>query len=340
MKHAVICGTGKMGIAIGYALNILKYKTSIVETNQTAIDNYYQINGECPSFSHWSQIEKNVDVIISSLPYFVNLDVATWAIDNRIRYCDLGGSVPVSASIKEISDRKATKPVMTDLGLAPGWVNLLAEEVYKLMPCESMTMMVGGIPQTTSDPLNYHLTWSIEGLINEYVDDCEILQDNKKVLVRGMDGLEEVIVEGLPLEAFYTSGALANSLSIMADRNVKNCCYKTLRWRGHCKLMKFLIDAFDRNLESLEKIMRFSSSHYDKDFVIMNVLASKNNVKINKSLFVYPNDKFTAMQRATAFPIVSVADILSDGDLDKIKSPSYADVPLDKFNAILNKLLN
>lgn len=339
-NSVVICGAGKMGVAIGYAMKTLGYELAIVETNPHSIESFCRHVDDCQVYGHWSQIDHTPAVLISALPYHATLDAALWAIDNEIRYCDLGGSVPTSAAIKALAERKAVKPVMTDLGLAPGWVNLIAEEMY-YPGVETIGMMVGGIPMMPrdDDPIQYMATWSIDGLLNEYMDDCEILENGEKIILPGMAGLDEVHIDGLELEAFYTSGASAHSIPVMAERGVRNIWYKTLRWRGHCDVMSWLMRAVDFDRKTLERILEFSSRQHHRDVVIIHVVASHGDVRTSKTIRVVPTDQFSAMQRATAFPIASVADIMISGVLDEIKYPTYADVPLGSFNGNLTKLL-
>lgn len=350
--HTVICGAGKMGRAIGFAMKHFKHDISIVETNTDCIDAFIELNGDCKVLSHWSQIENKPDVLISSLPYHAVLDAALWAIDNDVRYCDLGGSVPVSASVKEIASRKATRPVMTDLGLAPGWINIMAEEIRaSLHGVDSITMMVGGIPsKPDNDPLNYMTTWSIDGLLNEYMDDCEILVEGIKKTVSGMSGLENVVINDMELECFYTSGASAHSISTMDKHGVKNCSYKTLRWRGHCTFMKYLLDVFATepsltnglkvDTESIKRILSHSHKMHQKDMVVMKVEARKgSDVSVSKNRIIHANDQFTAMQIATAFPIASVAHLMAKGAMDKTVQATYADIDIPAFNLYLDSLL-
>jgi saccharopine dehydrogenase-like NADP-dependent oxidoreductase len=133
-------------------------------------------------------------------------------VENEIRYCDLGGRVDVSESINNLAKEKATRPVFTDLGLAPGWVNILAEQGYKELYGDKddvhVEMMVGGLPdylQSANNPLRYGVTWSVDGLINEYRDDCIVLESGQIKTVKGMEGLQSVETEALgSLEAFNT----------------------------------------------------------------------------------------------------------------------------------------
>ena len=343
MKNAIICGAGKMGIAIGYAMRSLGYKISIVENNDENIQKFFTCNGECTAYAHWSQIQTDADVFISALPYHATLDAAVWCIDNGVRYCDLGGSVPVSNQIKEVAERDGKAPVMTDLGLAPGWVNIAAEEMYQLMPdADTIKMMVGGIPPVPHDcdPLKYKVTWSIDGLINEYIDDCIVLDGGKLQTTPGLYDLENININGMELEAFNTSGAASHTLDVMMKRGVKNVSYKTLRWQGHHKLISYLLNAFADNRKALESLLHYSSNYYKNDMVILSVVARRNGRTISKSLTVNDNHGFSAMQRATAFPISSVAHQLAHGRFDSVKYPIYSGIDIKQFNSDVDKLLH
>jgi len=309
-------------------------------TNLSNAEKFRKLNGDCQEYKHVSEITSRPDIIISSLPYFATAEVATWAINNGIRYCDLGGSVPVSEEIKHIG-KHSKVPIMTDLGLAPGWVNLMAEELYAALPgANKVKMMVGGIPETKvyNDPLNYMLTWSVDGLLNEYKDSCELLSENEVHIAPGMSSCEDVVINGLELEAFYTSGASAHSIPLMKSRGVQRCEYKTLRWRGHSQWINFLMDSLDR--QTLEKVLIQSSKCHSKDMVVMHVEVERGSSKLTKTHIVRSNYLFTAMQRATAFSIASVADILANGDLDDIRCPTYENVPMSDFNDNLTWLMD
>lgn len=344
MKNAIICGTGKMGLAIGAAMKHLGYKLSIIEQSAENARIFCNCNGDCKVYHHWGQIntDEPIDVFISSLPYHATLDAAVWCIDNGIRYCDLGGSVPVSKDIKEIANSHAKMPVMTDLGLAPGWINIMTEEMYNLLPgVDSVSMMVGGIPPNPldSDPLKYKITWSMDGLINEYVDDCIVLGYGKLFTVPGLSGLEKVNIHGMDLEAFYTSGASSHTIDVMAERGVSHCHYKTLRWSGHCNLIKYLLDAKIPR-DALQKLIDHSSACYKDDMIVLNVIVSKQNTIIKKDQVIYADNGMSAMQKATALPLVAVAHQLANGLFDNKKYPVYSDVDTLSFNKTLEELFS
>lgn len=342
--NALICGAGNMGIAIGYAMKKLGYNLILLEKNIENTRIFYHFNGECETLTSLQMPNNKPDIIVCALPYFATVEVAEWAVKNNIPYCDLGGSVPTSKAIKLIAESCDHRPVMTDLGLAPGWINIMAEEIYAQLPgANSIKMMVGGIPSLYSklDPVNYKYSWSIDGLLNEYLDNCEILQDGKITKVEGMSGLENVIIGGYELECFCTSGASAHSLPSMIKKGVKDCVYKTLRWRGHQNVISFLLMGSDlvENKKHVGHILTISHDlHTEPDMVIMHVIAQKGDTSVNKTRKIFGDKKFTAMQKATAFPISVVADIIAKGHLDGILYPSYADIPLDMFNSNLESI--
>ena len=213
----MILGAGRMGRVIAYAMNKFEFDVVAVDTSESAI-NYIRDTHPSAAGIVTSNIAQELesiiknsrytpDVVISSLPYFVNKDVADTVIKRGIPYCDLGGRVDVSASINEAAESlRAERPVFTDLGLAPGWVNILAEHGYRSLHGPgssvdtSVEMMVGGLPdwlESSKNILRYGCTWSMEGLVNEYKDDCIILKDGKEVVVAGLDGLEWVESDNL-----------------------------------------------------------------------------------------------------------------------------------------------
>jgi saccharopine dehydrogenase-like NADP-dependent oxidoreductase len=359
---AVIYGVGRMGQVIGYAMDKFGYDIMGVDVHRDGIDNLRDLVGKDISFSlnpaeFDSVLHYEPDVIISSLPYHKTEAVAKWCIDNNMRYCDLGGRVDVSASINEWGRQRATKPIFTDLGLAPGWVNILAEQGSKEIHREvkEVEMMVGGIPGIPSNPpLNYAVTWSTDGLINEYIDDCEVLYQGEIKSVPGMDGLETVHIDLIDedMEAFFTSGGASHTLESMKARGVENCFYKTIRWPGHCEAIKFLIKTCDLSEECLMEVFKKGCADNGGDIVLIRALVKSDEVSWKKEKIIPcdPATGFSAMQRSTAFPISSIAKIMAEGYFDnrvtqnrvgETKLPivlNYSDIPFDEFNKNLETL--
>ena len=362
--RAAICGVGRMGTAIAWAMQELGYEVHGLDSQQGSAKNLPHGNNNFFITENIGDFEKafeliKPDIVISSLPYHQTQEVGTLCIDKGLRYCDLGGRVDVSANINNYAKEKATKPIMTDLGLAPGWVNILGEEGYHSIyghgPVETVRMMVGGIPaKACKPPMNYSVTWSTDGLINEYKDDCEILDNREVKIVKGMDGYELVDTAHLGLlEAFYTSGGASHSIESLKSRGVRNCSYKTLRYPGHIDIVKFLINDCELNDEQIKHIFEkgCKQGEGEQDVIIIKASVRKGDIRWDRELLITADQGgFSAMQKATAYAISSVAAIIGKGHFDNRQEEFrdykkdlslvllYKDIPFNEFNKNLQTL--
>ena len=360
MKAAIL-GLGKQGVAIAHSMNVFGYELLTCEPVVDRVRGVQILLGE--NFTNLPGLDLNKikdfapDIVVSSLPYHKTEQVGHFCVDNNFRYCDLGGNVGVSNSINEYARDRGTKPVFTDLGLAPGWVNILAEEYCRKLygaKIKSVQMMVGGLPQVANNtnPLNYSLVFSTDGLINEYKDDCKVILGGKETTVSGLSNLETVYTKKLgKLEAFCTSGGLSHSLSSMIKRGVSSCMYKTLRYPGHRDIIKMLFDSQVKR-DVIDQILNVSCRDQVPDCVIMIVkIVDHNNAKWVKEHLIMGNcSDFTSMQKTTAFPTAAVATLMGEGEFDeryeerrgykdkKSLVLGYEDVPFDKFNNKLQDL--
>ena len=337
-----------MGKAITWAMSHLGFHVVAVDKEKDQIKNFRLgdvdfLHAENQAGLERAIILSNPDVVISSLPYHQTLPVAVFCINKGYNYCDLGGRVDVSKRINEETRVGRNKNyTFTDLGLAPGWVNILAEYGFRELSkkgktVNSVKMMVGGLPSVPfNPPMNYLVSWSLDGLLNEYEDNCKILVNGVETEVAGLDGLESVRTKSLgQLEAFYTSGGASHSIESMKNRNVKDCFYKTLRYPGHCNLVKFLIRNCKIDKECLIKIFRDSCLKPSNihDAVVIKVEINAGNEIWEKEIFVSGNMLFGGMQKATSFPISSIAKMMAEGFFNgsPSKGLSYEDVNYEEF---------
>jgi len=352
MSKVVIFGVGQMGTAIAHAMNTFEHELTLVDSSQTAFASATSLINRRIRTELTSDLEADApsiieghDLVISALPYHKTEVVAKAAIELSVPYCDLGGRIDVSANINRFAADSSFPFVLTDLGLAPGLVNILAEWGYDVLGgADEIKMMVGGLPeQVTSNPLKYMVTWSIDGLINEYRDACEVLSDGYIELVPGMEGLEEVNLDkhDSEFEAFYTSGGAAHTIKTMQKRGVKNCSYKTLRYKGHRDIIRFLIRECELPDECLKRIFTHGCSPFSsliEDIVIVKCRVRKGDTYWDKES-VIPAGMFSAMQRATAYSLSAVADLMARGEVSpKGNSLCYADIPFKKFADNLTSL--
>jgi len=354
MKIALF-GVGQMGTCIAHLISEYTDHELITYDKDPITDN----NHEHRLFNAYNLYKKNplanheIDIVLSSLPYFCNEAVANLATAVGIPYFDLGGSVKVTEEIKEKSLSR-TNPVFTDLGLAPGWANIMAEDAFRffqkigIVPTE-IKMRCGGLPKFPRgkliDPFRYHTTWSIDGLWNEYVDDCESLYCNEIVPRSSLSAIEENIrfdnneIWGGVLESFLTSGGASHTLELMKERKVFHCSYKTLRYPGHCNLMRYFLKEKGFSANELVNLFRDPDA-LDRDIVILDVEAygylNKDDINYRRTLTINADDQFSAMQRATSGGFL--AAVFSSMH-NSIKGPmNYSHVDTVRFNNWIDKM--
>jgi saccharopine dehydrogenase-like NADP-dependent oxidoreductase len=184
---------------------------------------------------------------------------------------------------------------------------------------ETVKMRVGALPSNVSNALQYSLTWSTEGLINEYGNTCEAIQDGKLVTLQPLEGLEEIEIDGLTYEAFNTSGGVGSLVETYLGK-IKNLSYKTIRYPGHCEKIKFLMNDLKLNQErdTLKHILEHALPKTKQDVVLVYVSASG----IQDGQFIEENyvkkfhpqtidgHQWSAIQLTTASGICAVLDMV------------------------------
>lgn len=339
--RAIIVGAGQMGRAIAHGLTKLGHNVTVADVNYKALEEISNKNFTLIATREYGSDRaylSGYDVVVSAMPYHQNWHVAQFCIDNELRYCDLGGSVPVSQTINSYAEENAKVPIITDIGLAPGWINIMAEQEC-LKPSsipKTVGMRVGGLPiDRESNTLRYSCTWSYDGLINEYKDDCIVLKNGKEHVVKGLDGLDSINTPIGILESFFTSGGASHSISTLKDLGVKNCYYKTFRYPGHRDYVSFLLRDCEASDDMVVEIFKRLCPPAD-DLVIMGVYLDDRAIE----KIVYHDDEFSAMQKATAFPVASIAALLGEGDMDGKRSLGYSDINYERFNCLLTELIS
>lgn len=281
-----------------------------------------------------------IQAVISSLPYYVNVDVAKVARVCNIHYFDLTEDTSVTAAVQEIS-RNAPTAFVPQCGLAPGFINIVANSLMKEFDeLESAKLRVGALPQNANNALHYALTWSTEGVINEYGNHCHTIENGKPVLAHPLDDLEHIQLDGLSYEAFNTSGGLGSLAETYADK-IKTLNYKTIRYPGHCDKMRVLM--YDLKLnddrKTLKRILENAvpKTHQDIVLVYVSVTGKENNVYLEKNYMkkIYPRVvadlSWTAIQITTASSICAVVDMILSSANDYTGLVRQEDFSLQEF---------
>jgi len=180
----------------------------------------------------------SVDAVLSCLPYHLNASVADTAHRLGIHYFDLTEDVATTTRIRELA-QDSRSLMAPQCGLAPGFVGIVAaSQAESFDSCRSIRMRVGALPQHPTGLMGYAFNWSPEGVVNEYLNDCEVIEEGVQKWVSPMEWHETIYVEGTQLEAFTTSGGLGTMCETYLGR-VDNIDYKTMRYPGHMRLMNF-----------------------------------------------------------------------------------------------------
>ncbi len=258
------------------------------------------------------------DAVISSLPFYCNKFVANAAAKSNTAYFDLTEDVEVTNHVKKISQNSNT-PFIPQCGLAPGFISIAAQSlIKKFESLDSVKMRVGALPINPNNALKYSLTWSTDGLINEYGNICYGIEDGKLITLLPLEGYETISVDGLIYEAFNTSGGLGTLADTYKDK-ITSMNYKTIRYPGHCKQIKLLMNdlKLNKDRDTLKRILENAVPKTKQDVVLIyvSVIGYKNNVLIEKNYVkkVYPkeinNHIWSAIQITTAAGICSVIDL-------------------------------
>ncbi len=189
---------------------------------------------------------RGVDAVVSCLPYHLNITVAEAAHAAGVHYFDLTEDVPTTQRVIELSAAPASgRPPSTfapQCGLAPGLIGIVGASLAEgFDEIRSIELKVGALPQNPTGLLGYAFNWSAAGVVNEYLNDCEVLRSGRRQMVPAMTEKERVFIGGIELEAALTSGGLGTMCETYEGR-VNRLDYKTMRYPGHFRQMHFLFD--------------------------------------------------------------------------------------------------
>ena len=118
-----------------------------------------------------------MDAVVSAAPFIANPQIAETAAECGVHYFDLTEDVKVTQFVKELAE-DADTAFVPQCGVAPGFVSLAGVHIIKQFDeIDQLTLRVGALPDQPNNRLKYNLTWSTEGLVNEYLHPCESLRE-------------------------------------------------------------------------------------------------------------------------------------------------------------------
>jgi lysine 6-dehydrogenase len=201
-------------------------------------------------------VMRESNAVMSAIPYYFNLELARSAVEAGVHFCDLGGNTEIVFQQRALDAEARRKKitVVPDCGLAPGMVNILCEHgIRQLDRVKSVRIYVGGLPQRPEPPLNYHIVYSLEGVLDYYTTLSWVVRDGKRKQVKALSERERVDFPSPvgELEAFHTAGGLSTMAWRYEDK-IPTMEYKTLRYPGHAHIMEAIRDLGLLDLEPAE----------------------------------------------------------------------------------------
>jgi len=313
-----------------------------------------------------ARLMKGHDGALSAVPYFLNLGLAKAAISAGCHFADLGGNNTVVREELALAKQAEKRGIgiAPDCGLSPGMASILGGELVRRLDgrADALKLYVGGLPERPMPPFNYQLVFSVEGLINEYVEPARILRKGKLITIEPLTEPEPFHLDGFaPLVAFQTSGG-TSTLPETFEGKVGECFEKTLRYPGHydllCELKELGLFSNEKmrvgNVEVapralLSKVFEGKFAGKGPDVCIMRLEAHESvrapgvrgllggKLKGRVATFTMvdhydPKSDMSAMMRTTAFPASIVLQMMCTGAVSKHGAVlQERDVPAETF---------
>ena len=330
---------------------------------------------EASDYDATVELMRGHDAAISCVPYVYNLQLAQAAVKARVNFCDLGGNNDIVRQELALDEqaRAAGINIIPDCGLAPGMVSLLAMYgAEKFEALDSIHIRVGGLPQKPKPPLDYQLVFSVEGLINEYVEPARVIRNGRIETIESMTEIEPLEVDGFGrLEAFQTSGGISTLPETFFGK-LRELDYKTIRYPGHCVQFKTLIDLGFASSQPVlvtsadqAETVEIKPRNFLRDALLRHLPRNEPDAVIIRLEFrgrlddaeqmlrfdiidrFDPITDLSAMMRTTAFPASIVAQMMGRGEaLRKGAIPQEIALNSDRFvtelarrNIVINEQL-
>ncbi len=348
MTKLILLGAGKIGETIthflqasgDYALTVADHDPS--RLSPMAALGATTVRAEFGDPQALRELIRGHEYVISACPFHLTPVIAAAAVDVGAHYFDLTEDVESTRRVKALAT-SATTALVPQCGLAPGFISILAYAMTrKFDSLRDVQMRVGALPVYPTNALKYNLTWSTDGLINEYCNPCEAISDGRLRETLALEEIEAFSLDGVAYEAFNTSGGLG-TLCETLEGKVENLNYKTVRYPGHRDLVKMLIRdlRLGQRREILKDVLEESvpMTHQDVVLVFVTVSGMREGRLTQESYAKKIYSKtiggklYSAIQVTTAAGICAMVDMMRDGTLPARGFVRQEEADLDKFLA-------
>jgi saccharopine dehydrogenase-like NADP-dependent oxidoreductase len=351
MHRVLLLGAGKIGRMIARLLvDTGDYAVTAGDVSQPALARIAerigvatrQVNVE--SDADLAAAMADCDTVISALSYYHNPRVAEAALKAGVNYFDLTEDVETTRRVRAVAAKARDGQIfMPQCGLAPGFISIVAKHLSdRLTAPETVRMRVGALPLFPTGALKYNLTWSTDGLINEYCNPCDAIHGGRRIEVLPLEGYEQFSLDGVRYEAFNTSGGLG-TLCETLDGKVRELNYKTVRYSGHCNQVQLLVNELrlserrDLLKDILENAVPVTFQDVVVTFCTVTGQRSGQLVQITDARKVYHDfiggENWSAIQITTAAGICAVLELHVAGRLPARGFVRQEEVDFDEFLA-------
>lgn len=347
VKKVLIVGAGNIGQAIFDMLAFtLFWQPTLADGSKVVLDKVDNIHIEDKDKlvldAHDTDTLKKTleefDYVINAGPHWLASTIAYTALETSTHYFDLTEDIEQTNLIREYAKKAENQAFVPQCGLAPGFIGIVANDVAKhFNKVLEVKMRVGALPQHPNNALKYNMTWSTDGLVNEYLHGCNAVKNGKLVDIQPLEGYELLGVDGDEYEAFNTSGGLG-TLCETWDGEVNNMDYKTIRYVGHRDLIKFLLDDLKLGIGLIEIMDKaIPTTKQDVVLVFVSVSGFKDGRLVQETWTkkIYSQEihgkLWTAIQLTTAAGICGMVELHRTGKLPQTGFVRQEDADFNDF---------
>lgn len=340
MDSILVLGLGKVGLLVARLLQKTGFDVTGSDLRLPAESDITTLSLDISDQKELNSTLARFDGVVSCLPYSCNLEIARAAHAQGIHYFDLTEDVPTTKAIQKMAEN-ATAVLAPQCGLAPGFIGIVGASLAAGFDrVRAIKLRVGALPQNPTGLLGYAFNWSPEGVVNEYLNDCEVIENGVHKWVSPMEWVETLFIKGIQLEAFTTSGGLGTMCETFLGK-VENLDYKSIRYPGHVRQMNFFFHELlmRDNRKMAGEILTNAKPAVNDDVVFIHAscegwqgerLLRDEFVKAYSPLAI-DNLFCRAIAWTTAASVCAVVEMVKDATLPDRGFIKQEEIPLQEF---------
>lgn len=267
--------------------------------------------------------------VINAMPFFLNSKIAGAAAKAGAGYLDFTEDDEQAARVYDIYKNYPQLTCAPKCGLAPGFINYLGMAVAKSFDSvDELNIRVGALPRNIRNVKDgkdgtYALSWSVDGLVNEYIRPCQVKRDGVITTIQPLKQSETLVLDGVTYEARTTSGGVGSLIHDLPQ--IPNINYKTIRYPGHYEFVQKILDSEWADFDTIKK--RFLEEYpYTKDDVIVVYAEAlgfrnhRNEIESFTARYLPGFLNLTGIQLTTACGLLAVLELIVQ---QNIRGPVY-----------------